>query len=171
MKLKHDRGDHIMEYDLKVGAVRVSFFILFILLTLYTYNIIKTDSDSSSRIDSIFNSSFDYKTLVIEENSRGQFYSLKDDVQVSGSISKISENGNDYVRLGRDFSITNNRNLQIILSINPVGKARILVSDLLGNIGEQKYQLPENIDYNYHEYIIIWNSKTNEAHAYAKIEE
>lgn len=173
MKIKHDRGDHIVEYDLKIALLRITIFILFIFLIYFTFNFIITDKKQSQEIKEILESDIDENKLIdsitIEKNSRGHFKSLKENIYVEGNIEIKSKNSQTYLQLGNNFKITNNPNLKLILATSPQGKSQIEIGNLLGNIGRQEFELPQKIDFREHKYVVIWNYKTNEAYAYSII--
>jgi hypothetical protein len=171
MKIRVDRGDHFVEYELTTIILRFVLLLVIIFFISISINYIVSTSNSENEFQNALDNDAltDYESLVVKENSRGSFYSLKENVYAEGSISKSIKDKNNYIEFGSNFKITNNYNLELLLSTTPTGRAQIRIGKLLGNIGKQEYLIPENVNLDVHKYVILWDSQKREALAYAVI--
>ncbi len=75
--------------------------------------------------------------------------------QVEGQAHVITANGREYLRF-EDFQSTNGPDLKVYLSKDLDAKEYISLGDLKGNIGNQNYELQEEIDFEEYKYALIW---------------
>ena len=75
--------------------------------------------------------------------------------QVQGEAMAVSFNGKKYLRF-EDFQSTNGPDLKVYLSKDLEAKEYISLGDLKGNIGNQNYELQDNVDLEDYKYILIW---------------
>ncbi|NQZ84929.1 MAG: hypothetical protein HRU03_04365 [Nanoarchaeales archaeon] len=110
------------------------------------------------------------KTLfVIEEKSYGDFKSLDESVFIQGTLEIEFDKGRQYAAF-KQFKVTKNAKLRPALSTNIAGRSVIFLADkLLGTIGDQRYEIPKNVDLNEHRYFILWDKSSNIPISYAEL--
>lgn len=76
--------------------------------------------------------------------------------RTSGSATIIrTNNGSQILRLG-NFRTTNGPDLFVYISADTTGKDIVNLGRLKGNIGDQNYSIPSNIDLLRYRYVLIW---------------
>ncbi len=167
--MKRETDEYVVEYEIKTIIIRVT---LLILLLFLSYIIFTSLTNSKNEKSGLLN----YTLIEVNEkkditqfgNSRGDLYSIKPNIYVQGDINIENENGTNILYLS-NFKITNNKNLVITLSTTIKGLGLIEIGRLKGNIGNQKYIIPSNVDLTKHKYILIRDSVKRETHAYAEL--
>ena len=85
----------------------------------------------------------------------GSFVDADDFHKVSGTMRIVSDQDMRYLRL-EDFKSTNGPDLKVYLSDDLQASNYISLGDLKGNIGNQNYEIPENINLEDYKYTLIW---------------
>ena len=75
--------------------------------------------------------------------------------QVEGSASVVPTEGKKYLRL-ENFKSTNGPDLRVYLSRDIEASDYISLGELKGNIGNQNYEIPSNVDLQKYKYALIW---------------
>lgn len=168
-KLKRETDEYVIEYDLKKAILRILLLIL-VIFTIYliSSHIFEKKNNLPVMLNHTLIDAQEEIESTIYANSIGDLFSKKENVFVEGEVILKYEDSNPYLYL-TNFKITNNKNLYIALSTNSKGNALIEISKMDANIGNFKYQIPEKIDLNVHNYILIWDNVEKETNAYAKL--
>lgn len=76
--------------------------------------------------------------------------------RTSGNATVIRTNsGSQILRLG-NFRTTNGPDLFVYIATDTSGKDIVNLGRLKGNIGDQNYPIPSNIDLSRYRYVLIW---------------
>lgn len=171
MKITLERKDHYIEYEIKTLIKRLIILIILIIGIYYINNYFNIKEEQSKFENSLTNNSNDnyYDQLVIDKNSKGEFKSFDNLIKVEGSLQIIEKNNEKYLKFSNNFKITNRPSLTIFLSTTPLGKEKISISKLNGNIGTQEYKIPASINITIHKYLLIIDSESNKPYAYAEL--
>lgn len=187
MKKPKITDTHIIEYDLKLAVLRIAIILLIIFSLFFSYyyfyssdnkvdlnfnnlnnNSIENNQNNvknSPEIKKVSNNQiFDNSTKA--KDIRGMFYSLKDEIFVQGDFKLIIEDDANYVEF-TDFQITE-KNYEIFLATDMNGKAKIKFGSLNTNLEIQKYKLPDNINLDEFEYLIISPVDSNQVFVFGR---
>ena len=93
----------------------------------------------------------DTMTLLYE----GNFVDADDFHKTSGKVTIFESGRKIYLRF-EDFKATNGPDLKVYLSRDLEAKDYISLGDLKGNIGNQNYEIPEEVDINSYNKVLIW---------------
>lgn len=102
--------------------------------------------------------------MVSEENpnsnlssiiSQNTFFGADSFHQVNGDLVVLSSADVTYLRF-ENFESTNGPDLKVYLSNDLEAKDYVSFGDLKGNIGDQNYEIPENINLEDYKYVLIW---------------
>lgn len=100
----------------------------------------------------------------------GNFVDADSSHRVKGIANILSVDGKNYLRL-EDFESTNGPDLKVYLSNDlKAGKYKSL-GDLKGNIGNQNYELSEDVDISDYKYVLIWCEPFRVLFGYAELKE
>lgn len=88
---------------------------------------------------------------------QGNFVDADSFHKTSGSVKVIQNTGEEtkYLRL-ENFKTTNGPDLKVYLSNDLEAKDYISLGDLKGNIGDQNYEIPSNVNPEEYSYALIW---------------
>lgn len=96
-------------------------------------------------------SSEDLATVAV-----GTFIDADSFHRTSGNATVIrTNNGTQILRLG-NFRTTNGPDLFVYIATDTTGKDIVNLGRLKGNIGDQNYLIPSNIDLSRYRYVLIW---------------
>lgn len=170
-KYKNKSESYDIEYSVKTMILRLSIVIIIFLFLLFigmkffmNYN----QKDIVLPENYIEDYDSNLKTLyVVENKSYGDFKSLDEKIVVQGYLKIEFDKNISYVSF-REFKITKGSDYRPALSRNMIGSSTIFLSEkLLGTVGDQRYKIPDKIDFNEHKYFIIWDISSNKAISYA----
>ena len=105
----------------------------------------------------------------------GQFVTVEQDHQTTGQVRIIRENGKRYLEFDNQFTTAEGPDVQLLLHKKPkVGvklaeNEYITVAMLESFQGAQRYEIPENVDLDDFESVVIWCRKFNVTFAYSSI--
>jgi len=86
----------------------------------------------------------------------GRFMNADSFHQTSGIATILQRaDGQRFVRF-TEFKATNGPDLFVLLATDKTDKSAVYLGPLKGNIGEQNYDIPSNIDVSRYRYILIW---------------
>jgi hypothetical protein len=170
---KHELEEYVIEYSAKTMIYRLSVVFIVLLFIIFGVNMISNYYKEENRvIPENFVEEYDSnlkELYVVEEKSYGDFKSLDDNILVQGNLEVKLDGGKQYVYF-YNFKITKNANLKPALSTNIAGRSVIFLADrLLGTVGDQSYQIPENVDLNEHRYFVLWDTAKNKPISYAEL--
>ena len=94
----------------------------------------------------------DSQTILI---SQGSFVDA-DRFHKTKGIVKIVEKENQRYLVLEDFETTNGPDLKVYLSTDEDASEYTSLGELKGNIGNQQYELPSEVDLSNYEYALIW---------------
>lgn len=97
-------------------------------------------------------------TVEIQESMtdyQGSFIDADNFHKVSGSAKVISQDGVNYLRL-EDFESTNGPDLYVYVSKDLDAEEYISLGRLKGNVGNQNYELSEEINFEEYDKVLIW---------------
>lgn len=89
--------------------------------------------------------------------------------KVSGDAKVFSQNGKNYLRF-ENFEATNGPDLYVYLSTAKNNDDYVSLGKLKGNIGDQNYELPENVDLKKYNNVLIWCQRFSVLFGSAEIE-
>ncbi len=138
-----------MNKKIIVGVV-VGIAVLFILWYLASPLFIDSPVDEPSPVTSIGSTN-----LGVEEIYSGSFIGADSFHKVSGDAKIIEDSGVRYLRL-EDFESINGPDLKVYLSEDLEAESYISLGDLKGNIGDQNYELPSEVDFEMYDKVLIW---------------
>jgi hypothetical protein len=169
-KLKRETDDHIIEYSPKLAILRLTLiiFLIFFIYMVSSYIFSDKEEEKSKGLDLELIEIEEKKELTFEENSRGELFSLKENVFAQGSISFIEKEDKLYLQLS-NFKITNNKNLFLYFSTNVKGGALVEIAKLTANIGNLEYEVPNKVDTSLHKYVLIRDTVNRENFAYSEL--
>ncbi len=168
-KLTRETQTHIIEYNPKLAIFRLAimFFLIFFIYITLSY-LFSDKEEKANELNLELIEIQEKKELTFEENSRGEIFSLKENVFAQGSITFSEKEGKNYIEL-KDFKITNNKNLYLFFSTNVKGQSLVQITKLTANIGNLEYEIPTKVDLNIHKYILIRDTLNNENYAYSEL--
>ena len=85
----------------------------------------------------------------------GNFVDADSFHKVSGEVKIVSTEGKKYLRL-ENFESTNGPDLKVYFSNGLDARDYASLGDLKGNIGNQNYEIPENLNPANYKYVLIW---------------
>jgi hypothetical protein len=94
---------------------------------------------------------------TLEQNIilKGTFKGADSSHQVQGSVNVVEINNNKYLSL-TDFKSTNGPDLKVYLAKDINANEYVSLGDLKGNIGNQNYEIPLEVDLNQYSKVLIW---------------
>lgn len=104
---------------------------------------------------------YDNDDVLIEDNLEtmriyeGNFVDADDFHQTSGSALVVETNGKKYLRF-ENFEATNGPDLKVYLSTDLSNEDYVSLGELKGNIGDQNYELTQEIDFEKYDTVLIW---------------
>ena len=114
-----------------------------------------SSSSSSSNLGSINENSEENEEVSIPPIYQGNFIDADSFHKASG-IAKIIPNSNKKYLRFEDFKVTNGPDLYVYLSTDKSNDDFINLGKIKGNIGNQNYEIPEGIDLEKYDNILIW---------------
>jgi len=108
-------------------------------------------------IDKEVNEQLPITSETLEQNIilRGNFKGADSFHQVQGTASIVEINNKKYLSL-TDFESTNGPDLKVYLAKGIDANDYVSLGDLKGNIGNQNYEIPSEIDLNQYSKVLIW---------------
>lgn len=116
---------------------------------LFINKVVNEEMPSSENLESLENMNVLYTGSFIGADS---FHKVKGEVKI------ISIDGKNYLRL-ENFESTNGPDLKVYLSNDLEAKDYISLGELKGSIGNQNYEIPENVNFSNYKYVLIWCEK------------
>lgn len=99
------------------------------------------------------------KNPMVSDNSslvyQGVFSGADSFHQVKGKALVLSSEGKRYLRI-ENFESTNGPDLKVYLSKDLDAKDYVNLGNLKGNIGNQNYEVPESVNLEDYNYVLIW---------------
>lgn len=96
-------------------------------------------------------SSEDLATVAV-----GTFIDADSFHRTSGNATVIrTNNGSQILRLG-NFRTTNGPDLFVYIATDTTGNDIVDLGQLKGNLGDQNYPIPSNVDLSRYRYVLIW---------------
>ena len=151
--------------------------ILFILFIIYTVKPLFTNETINEELPIVIENNTTGKMIDMnisqEENQTILFSSEFSDAdnfhKTSGQVKIYQIDDKQLLRL-EDFKTTNGPDLKVYVAEDIKAKNFISLGDLKGNIGNQNYEINEKINYQEHNYVLIWCEDFSTLFGYAKLE-
>lgn len=99
----------------------------------------------------------------------GQFLNADSLHKTSGKAKMIQVGEEKYLRL-ENFKTTNGPDLKVYLSKDKEAKEYISLGELKGNIGDQNYEIPSDVDSEDYNNVLIWCEKFSVLFGSAELE-
>ena len=91
----------------------------------------------------------------LETKFQGSFVDADSFHKTSGVTRVIKIDGKRYLSL-ENFKTTNGPDLYVYLATNKYSKKFVNLGRLKGNVGDQNYEIPDDVDINSHNNVLIW---------------
>ncbi len=85
----------------------------------------------------------------------GMFIDADDFHKTSGTANIVLIEDKTYLRL-ENFKTTNGPDLKVYLSNDLGAESYVSLGDLKGNVGDQNYEISQEIDISQYKYVLIW---------------
>ena len=92
---------------------------------------------------------------TVSPSYQGDFMGANAAHQVSGQALVLEDSGERYLRF-ENFEATNGPDLKVYLSTDTSADDYVSLGDLKGNIGNQNYVVPEDVDLQKYDNVLIW---------------
>ena len=92
------------------------------------------------------------ESMVLHE---GDFMDADSFHKTSGNVQILSDSENTYIRF-EDFETTNGPDLYVYLAEDLNADSFVDLGKLKGNIGNQNYEINEEVDFSDYNYVLIW---------------
>lgn len=111
-----------------------------------------------SCLSSFLNKTVSEASIGSKSSHQGTFSGADSFHKVEGQAKIIFSDNLTYLRF-ENFTSTNGPDLKVYLSEDTSAKFYISLGELKGNIGNQNYLLPENVNLTKYKYALIWCEK------------
>lgn len=141
-----------MEIKKKYMVVGIIFAIVFLYIAWYLLSPLFITKEVNEEIP-VGNQQ--ENTELLSTVYTGSFVGADSFHNVEGKAKIISDNNKVYLRL-EDFKSTNGPDLKVYLSEDLNAKSYVSLGELKGNIGNQNYEITEEVDFNKYNQVLIW---------------
>lgn len=97
----------------------------------------------------------DSEAFTIKLESQGVFVDADSFHKTSGTVKVVNIEGDKFLSL-EDFQTANGPDLFVYLAKDFEAKDFVNLGELKGNIGNQNYEIPEEVDINSYNKVLIW---------------
>lgn len=130
-------------------------YIILIVIVILVVGVVAWYLVSPLFLDKVVNENIIKPTSNEEIISQGSFIDADSSHKTSGTAKVVEQNGKKYLVL-ENFETTNGPDLFVYLSNDKDASEFVSLGALKGNIGNQQYEIPDDVNLEDFDYVLIW---------------